>query len=185
MNSIESLTHEDGNEVANHIDLCDIANVYFNNMYVVSSVDIDPIINSIPSYTLFANNISLIAPFSIEEFKDALFSMFSNQSPGPDGLNPTFYKRFWNLYGLDIFSVATSWLEQDFIPLQENQNSIVLIPKINNPKIMRDYRLASHCNILYKIISKTLASRLKPLLHNVYPMNNLLWLKADPFLIMH
>ena len=87
MNSIESLTHEDGNEVANHIDLCDIANVYFNNMYVTSSVDIDPIINSIPSYTLFANNISLIAPFSIEEFKDALFSMFSNQSPSPDGLN--------------------------------------------------------------------------------------------------
>ena len=111
--------------------------------------------------------------------------MFSNQSPGPDGLNPTFYKRFWNLYGLDIFSVATSWLEQDFIPVQENQNSIVLIPKINNPKIMRDYRLASHCNILYKIISKTLASRLRPLLQNVYPMNNLLWLKADPFLIMH
>jgi len=92
MNSIESLTHEDGNEVANHIDLCDIAKVYFNNMY-----------NSIPSYTSSANNISLIAPFSIDEFKDALFSMFSNQSPSPDGLNPTFYKRFWNLYGLDIF----------------------------------------------------------------------------------
>ena len=76
MNSIESLTHEDGNEVANHIDLCDIAKVYFNNMY-----------NSIPSYTSSTNNISLIAPFSIDEFKDALFSMFSNQSPSPDGLN--------------------------------------------------------------------------------------------------
>ena len=30
---------------------------------------------------------------------------------------------------------------------------------------MTDYRIVSHCNILYKIISKTLASRLKPLLH--------------------
>ena len=103
MNSIEYLTHEDGNEVANHIDLFDIAKVYFNNMYVASGVDIDLIINSIPSYTSFANNISLIAHFSIEEFKDALFSMFSNQSLGTDGLNLTFYKRFWNLYGLDIF----------------------------------------------------------------------------------
>ena len=48
-------------------------------------------------------NIKLSAPFSIDEFKHALFQMHPDKSPGPDGLNPTFYHKFWALVGEDIF----------------------------------------------------------------------------------
>lgn len=37
----------------------------------------------------------LLAPFSKEEFKKAVFQMHPDKAPGPDDLNPAFYRRFW------------------------------------------------------------------------------------------
>ena len=42
-----------------------------------------------------------------------------------------------------------------------NHTNIVLIPKIRNPVKMSNFRLISLCNVIYKIISKVLAYKLK------------------------
>jgi hypothetical protein len=107
----------------------------------------------------------LTGDFTLEEFKTALFSMHTYKAPDLDGMNPTFYKRFWDLCGHIIFSTSKDWLQRGrFLP-QLNNTNIVLIPKVYNLTSMKDLRPMSLCNVLYKIISKVLANRLKPLLN--------------------
>lgn len=42
-------------------------------------------------------NLTLMTPFHDDEFKKAIFHMKANKSPGPDGFNPGFFHKFWNL----------------------------------------------------------------------------------------
>jgi len=62
-------------------------------LFSIGNVYVNTIINQIPSYLSSNDNVSLLAPFAIDEFKIVLFQMDSNKSPGPDGLSLAFYKR--------------------------------------------------------------------------------------------
>jgi len=110
------------------------------------------------------DNSNLLALFQISEFKKALFSMHNDKSPDPDGLNPAFYKRFWRLCRMELFHAGVTWLQNGNFPTQVTYTNIVLIPKKDNPESMRDLRPISLCNVIYKVISKVLANRLKPFL---------------------
>ncbi|MCI09488.1 CNGC5-like protein, partial [Trifolium medium] len=91
--------------------------------------------------------------------------MHSDKALGPDGLNPSFYKKFWDLCGREVYITSLQWLQRGQLPEELNNTNIILIPKVDNPTSMEDLRPISLCNVLYKILSKVLANRLKPLLN--------------------
>jgi len=90
--------------------------------------------------------------------------MHPDKSSGLDGLNPAFYHRFWEDIGGDLISDAAVWLNSGQLPQGLNATNIVLAPKGDNPETMKDLRSISLCNVLYKIISKVLANRLRLLI---------------------
>ena len=83
----------------------------------------------------------------MEEFHSALFQMHSNKSPGPDGFNPTFYQKFWDLVSKEVFMACVEWVEKCEFPFGSNDTHIVLVPKCTSLVAMKDLRSISLCNV--------------------------------------
>ena len=107
---------------------------------------------------------ALVTP---EEIKDALWSMKPFKAPGPDGLHAGFFQRFWLLVGVSVREEVMRVFTSRKVPDYLNKTLIVLIPKIQGPEKIGDYRPISLCNSVYKIISKIVVARLRPHLENL------------------
>jgi len=92
--------------------------------------------------------------------------MRSNAAPGPHGLNAAFYKSSWQWTKDDIYKVVLDFYSQADMPTNFNHTFISLIPKKSNPAAPQDFRPISLCNVIYKIITKSLANRIKNHLPN-------------------
>ena len=47
-------------------------------------------------------NNALLAPYTTEDVRKALFDIGDLKAPGPDGLHTIFYKRFWPMLREDL-----------------------------------------------------------------------------------
>jgi hypothetical protein len=81
--------------------------------------------------------------------------------PGSDGLSADFFQENWEIIGEDVCQAVLQTLATGFINEELNFSYIALIPKTLQPSCVSDFQPISLCNVLYKIISKVLANRLK------------------------
>ena len=116
-------------------------------------------------------NTQLLRPFLREEVEVAIKEMKPTTAPSPDNMPPLFYQSFWSLIGEDICFAVLDCLNNCKIPKEINCTNTTLIPKVKSPKLISDFRLISLCFVVYKIVSKVLANRLKAILPHVISEN--------------
>lgn len=109
-------------------------------------------------------NTRLVEEFSFAEFTNAIKEMHPDKASGPDGLNPAFFQSFWAIMGQEVFKYCKMLLSTKSFPGELNCTNVVLIPKKDNASCLRDLRPIALCNVLYKILVKVLANRLKVIL---------------------
>ena len=109
----------------------------------------------------------LSSEFTADEIKIAVFQMGPTKAPRLDGMNALFYQKFWHVVGDSVIAAVMDYLHMGCMALDINHTNIVLIPKVKEPKKMSDFRPISLCNVIYKIILKVLANRLKQILPRV------------------
>jgi hypothetical protein len=71
----------------------------------------------------------------------------------------------------DISRAVKEFFQSGIMPEGVNDTIIVLVPKIAYPEKLADVRPISLCNVLYKVVSKCLVNRLRPLLGKLIAPN--------------
>ena len=148
---------------------------YFKNLF--SSVQVNSLVSSDLCQTgqhYVLNNRehnSLTKRVEYWETTKALKSMKPFKALGPDGFQPIFFQKYWDIVRPNVHKLVIQAFETGDFDSDVNDTLLVLIPKVGNPEEIKQFRPISLCNVFYKISSKVLVNHLKPIMCNpIHPL---------------
>ena len=121
-------------------------------------------LSNIPSLVSHEDNMGLLKPFNEKEIVDVIWAMEPDKAPCPDGFSIHFFKLCWNFIKFDLLRMISTFHKKSKVGGSTTYAFLALILKDVNPGSFERLRPISLCNASYKIMSKVLANRLKPLL---------------------
>lgn len=98
--------------------------------------------------------------------------MPENKSSGPDGFTVEFFQAAWSIVGGEFVIAVQSFFHYGLLPREINATVLNLIPKKTDDSTMEGYRPIACCNLIYKVISKILANKLKEILPDAVKSNH-------------
>ncbi|CAA7043519.1 unnamed protein product [Microthlaspi erraticum] len=149
-----------------------------NTVLASSSITVDQLQSLLPFRCSDAQVSVLQKVVSDEEIKATVFALPLNKSPGPDGYSVEFLRASWEVVGGDILAAVHEFFRNGRLLKDIVNTAITLIPKMPEASKLGDYRPISCCNLLYKIISKIIANRMKPILLDCISPNQAAFLKG-------
>jgi hypothetical protein len=167
-NTISKLKKDDGTYTDNVKEMGELTTKFFEDLYT-ADCDVEPEIiqNILEPQINQQMNEDLCKEFSEEEISNALFQIGPLKAPGADGFPARFFQRNWATLKEDVIRAVKEFFATGNMPDGVNDTIIVLIPKAQNPESLREFRPISLCNVIYKVVSKCLVNRLRPLLENI------------------
>ena len=107
------------------------------------------------------NLSSFEEPFTAEEIDHVVASLPSDKSAGPDGFNTNFIKNYCPIIKQDFYNLCHAFHYRNICLQSLNGSYITLVPKLDGPTKVNDFRPISLLNISMKIITKLLGNRLQ------------------------
>ncbi|KAJ9536532.1 hypothetical protein OSB04_un000284 [Centaurea solstitialis] len=142
---------------------------HFRNFLGIIDPLVDPTLpNGFFQTTLdFSDSLYMIRPITDEEIKWAMFHIGNDKAPGSDGFTSKFFKSAWSVVGSDVQVAIHNFFYSGRLTKELNHTLLCFIPKVPNATRVTDFRPISCCNVLYKVISKIIAERMKPFLSHL------------------
>ncbi|GKD36616.1 RNA-directed DNA polymerase, eukaryota, reverse transcriptase zinc-binding domain protein [Tanacetum coccineum] len=114
---------------------------------------------------------AMIVEVSDKEIKYAMFDIESSKASCPDGYTSCFFKKAWSHIGNDICKAIREFFTKGKMLGEVNTTLISLVPKVDTPNKISNFKQIACCNVLYKCISKILTNRIKLGLNKVVSIN--------------
>ena len=114
-----------------------------------------------------SDNMFLTSPFEEIEIKNSIWECGSGKSSGFDGVSFIFIKKHWEILKKDVVVAVQSFHSEGPIPRGCNASFITLMPKIDNPQVLDEYRPIALVGCIYKTLSKVLFIRIKKVIDKV------------------
>lgn len=168
---IDTITHiqnSQGGKVEDHAALEQELLSYFKQVHQETQMDwtvaIDKIIQSIPKIITEEHNQLLLKPISLQEVEKVVRQLKEGKAPSPDGFTSNFFHNLWDMIKLEVWQVMEESRTSKWMLPSMNATFITVIPKEAQSRTTEKFRPIVLCNVIYKIVSKVIASRLKLLI---------------------
>ncbi|GKV05277.1 hypothetical protein SLEP1_g17307 [Rubroshorea leprosula] len=112
------------------------------------------------------------------EIKEAIRDYDSSKEPGLDGFNFKFVKDQWEVLKEDVIQFLQEFQEKSKLVKGLNTSFITLVPKVDNSQKIEEYRPISLIGVVYKILAKILANRLKNVLDTIIGEQQMAFLRG-------
>jgi hypothetical protein len=141
---------------------------HFSNLFSSTTPPIDEDMLSLfePVISAYDNSYLCAIPTD-EEVVQALSSLGSTKALGPDGFTALFVKKYWYVVKIEVLGCFRHFFLNQILLQEQNHIHIALIPKQSGSHTVHHFRPINLCNIVYKIITKILANRLKSMLPKI------------------
>jgi len=114
--------------------------------------------------------------------KQPVWDCDSFRSPEPDGIIFGFIKDFFLDMKDDFFCFLNDFHRNGKLTRGINSTFIALIPKVESPQRLNDFRPISMVGCMYKVLAKVLANRLRAMIGSVVSDSQLPFCKGKQIL---
>jgi hypothetical protein len=121
----------------------------------------------VPSLVTLEKNSTLLQPIAIEEVDHALQDTPKCKAPGPDGFTNDFFHHCWSMIRAAVWKIIEDSRSTGQILQALNATFLTLIPKEGQAYHPKQFRPIALCNVIYKLLTKVIARRLKPILPTI------------------
>ncbi|XP_074298144.1 uncharacterized protein LOC141628964 [Silene latifolia] len=91
------------------------------------------------------------------------------KAPGPDGYSSQFFKDSWATVGAGVSAAVRSVIHYGKLLKECNTTTITMVPKIDAPENVTQFRPMAYCNTIYKCVAKVLCNRLSTIMPIISP----------------
>jgi hypothetical protein len=172
-----SKLEEDGRVFTNHDDIQEVLDGFFSNLlgtdFQSATIDL------LSCHRNVLDLSALDSPFLEKEVRDTIAGLPSDKAPWPDGFTGKFYKTCWSIIKEDLLA-ALKFLHQGNAHKLGFLNSayLIVLPKRLDAMSASDYRPISLIHSFAKLVTKLLANRLGPRLHELVAANQSAFLRG-------
>lgn len=102
--------------------------------------------------------LSLTRPYTRCEIEAVAKNLGALKAHGPDDFQALFFQKHWDLVAKNVYKLVMDFLDGKGMPSSLNNTFLILIPKIESPKLASQFRPIGLCNVINKIIMKCIVN---------------------------
>ena len=166
--NISVLIDEDGKRVDKIEDIKEVACKFYEALYTSHPTDPDSqqrVLNFINARVTDSDSERMQELVSESEVFKIVKNIKKNKSPGSDGLTIEFYIQTWHIIGRELTETINNTILGDSLPNSWNEGVVTLIYKDKgDAEEIKNYRPITFLNVDYKIMTRILDFKIKPVL---------------------
>ncbi|XP_055800325.1 uncharacterized protein LOC129869710 [Solanum dulcamara] len=169
---IYKIKDDQGNNIQGNEEIAKAACHYFEKIFTTDNKKInEDFLKYIPRKVSDNQNHMLQRVPTKEELQKVIFSMSGTSAVGLDGMSGKFFQVCWDIISEDLLELILFFFNGHDILKYVSHACLVLLPKVEHPNRLSEFRPISLSNFISKIISKLLSSRLAPILPHLISDN--------------